>query len=281
MRFLQAALSVLAACAIPLAVLADEAPPLHALLVQARTHGCSGHAGTTAPLRWSPALVQAARRMAAGEAALQAAAHAGYRATRVFHASMNGYRSANDVVAAVAQHYCHALTDPNFIDAGAHRDGNKWVLVMAAPFRLPELADPSAVAARVLALTNDARAHPRRCGDQKFEAAAPLRANALLEQAAALHARDMAAHAYIEHVGRDGSTPAQRVTRMGYRWRNTGENVAAGQPSAEHVVEDWLSSPGHCANIMNPAYVDMGVAYAVNMNSTAAVYWAQEFGRSR
>src|SRR5438445_1655262 len=141
MRFFTAMLPALAACAFHLGVFADEAPPpLHAMLVQARSHGCTGHAGTTAPLRWSSALAEAARRISGGEPALQAAGHAGYRATRVFHASMNGYRSANEVVAAMAQHYCNALTDANFSDAGVHRDGNKWLLVMAAPFRLPELA---------------------------------------------------------------------------------------------------------------------------------------------
>jgi uncharacterized protein YkwD len=46
------------------------------------------------------------------------------------------------------------------------------------------------------------------------------------------------------------------------------------------VVSDWLGSPGHCANIMNPAFTEMGAAYAVNpANENRTPYWTQMFGR--
>lgn len=266
------------------AAYAQDAEQSHllSLVTQARAHGCAGHAGVNAPLHWSAALAQAAPQMEKkGGAALAAAEAHGYRATRVFHADFGGYREASDVVKAMSQFYCAALTEPKFTDIGLHRNGSTWLVVMASRLEFPQLSDPRAVVAKLLELTNDARAHARRCGDRQFAPAPPVRANAQLGEAASSYAREMAQYQYLEHVGRDGSTPAQRITRMGYVWRAVGENIAAGQGTAQDVVDDWLSSPGHCANIMNPEYVDMGAAFAVNMASGPAVYWAQEFGRPR
>ena len=91
----------------------------------------------------------------------------------------------------------------------------------------------------------------------------------------------MATNDYFSHTARDGSTPAQRVTRAGYRWRMTGENIAAGQLSPEAAVAGWIKSPGHCENLMNAGYTEMGVAAAVNSASKMGLYWAQEFGTPR
>jgi uncharacterized protein YkwD len=254
-------------------------------LLAAATHwreqGCRGNAGTRAPLHWSRAVSRAAAHIAAGENALPALEHQGYRATRVFHSSVAGYRSAADVAYALSQHYCADLVDPRFTDIGLHHEGSQWTIVLAARFQLPQLAEPRMAGQRVLALVNAARSHERRCGNRPFGPAAPLRWNERLAQAAVQHAQDMASHAVLDHRGHDGSTPPQRVARTGYAWRSVGENVAAGQPSPDEVVADWLSSPGHCANIMEPAFTDMAVAFAVDMKSQPAVYWAQEFARPR
>src|SRR6185295_14755405 len=134
---------------------------------------------------------------------------------------------------------------------------------LAAPFAPPPQSAAADVAARVLALTNEARSRPRKCGNQFFEAAPPLKPNPLLERAAALHSRDMAQHSYLEHEDRGGASPADRVTRTGYPWRSVGENIASGQTSPEQVVQEWIGSPGHCANLMSPSFTEMGVAYAV------------------
>ena len=71
--------------------------------------------------------------------------------------------------------------------------------------------------------------------------------------------------------------PAQRVARAGYSWSVVGENIAAGQRDADTVVKSWLESPGHCANLMNPEYSEVGVAFATNASSAAGIYWAQVF----
>jgi uncharacterized protein YkwD len=83
----------------------------------------------------------------------------------------------------------------------------------------------------------------------------------------------------MEHTGRDGSSPAQRVTRSGYRWRATGENLASGVMTPEEVIAGWLESPDHCANLMDPAFSEMGVGFGVNPRDERGVYWALEFGR--
>ena len=65
----------------------------------------------------------------------------------------------------------------------------------------------------------------------------------------------------------------------GYAWRAYGENIAAGQTSAQAVVDGWLASPGHCANIMNASYVDMATACVASNTATYRTYWTMDLGR--
>lgn len=260
---------------------AGEEQALLALVSQARSHGCQGHAGVPVPLQGSDALARAAARMARGEGSFPAVQKEGFRATRVFQADLNGFRKASEVADTLARQYCQAIDEPQFTDFGVYHQGTRWLVVLAARLTLDELADPQAVAVKVLALTNESRAKGHRCGSRQFDPAPPLRANVRLEKAAAVHAQDMARNEYIDHVGRDGSTFSQRITRTGYPWHSAGENVAAGQRSAQDVVQDWLASPGHCANIMSRDFADMGIAFSVNPDAKGVVYWAQEFASPR
>ena len=135
--------------------------------------------------------------------------------------------------------------------------------------------------ARVLELVNAARAEPRRCGWKRFAAAPPLARSAMLESMAREHAEDMALRRRMEHAGGDGSTPAERATRIGYRWLRIAENVAAGQATPEDAVASWLESAGHCANLMDPAYTETGVGVAAataGEDGPVRTYWAQVFG---
>lgn len=135
-------------------------------------------------------------------------------------------------------------------------------------------ASTAVVQGRVLELVNEARTRGRRCGQERFAPTMPLEASTLLDEAARRHARDMARHRYFSHRGRDGSEPKQRLSRLGYRSRLTGENIAYGPESAEEVVAGWLASPGHCANIMEPRIREMGIGFAVD-DSRGAIYWVQ------
>jgi uncharacterized protein YkwD len=206
---------------------------------------------------------------------------AGYRSMRLFMMNMSGDGSPAGLARTMAAKYCKALSDPRLTEVGSFQQGASSWLVLAEPFAAPPPSAAAAVAARVLALTNDARSRARKCGTRSFEAAPPLTANPLLERAAAVHAQDMARHSYLEHQGRDGSSAADRVTRTGYRWGSVGENVASGQTSPEQVVQEWIGSPGHCATLMSPSFTEMGVAYAVDNNSASGIYWTEVFGRPR
>lgn len=133
-------------------------------------------------------------------------------------------------------------------------------------------------AARVLALTNAARAQSQTCGATVFPAVGALSYNAQLEQAAQGHAADMAAKNYFSHTSQDGRDFSVRITATGYKWYTIGENIAAGQTTPESVVAGWLKSEGHCRNIMNASFKELGVGYAANASSSYRTYWVQDFG---
>jgi uncharacterized protein YkwD len=246
-----------------------------------RAHGCASRPGARPLLRAESRLDQAARRLARGERLPDAMSALAYRAAASASIHIRGDVSDQAASRTLSAQFCTQLTNPAFRDLGIYRYGDELWLIIAAPFATPRLADPEWVTRRVLESTNAARAQGRRCGDQPFAPAAPLRRSQQLERAARIHSDDMAAHDYLDHVGRDGSTPADRVSRAGYRWRMVGENVAAGPLSAEEVVDGWLASPEHCANIMDPRFTEMGLSYSVNPASREGVYWTQLFAAPR
>lgn len=128
---------------------------------------------------------------------------------------------------------------------------------------------------------NQARAVARSCGSTFYKAAPPIAWNSKLFEAGAGHALDMANNNYFSHTSLDGRTFSQRITAAGYAWSTIGENIAAGQTSIEQVINGWLQSPGHCANIMNSTYTEVGVACAKNTASTYKTYWVMDLGRPR
>ena len=136
------------------------------------------------------------------------------------------------------------------------------------------------VLARVVELVNVARSQGRRCGSERFAAAPPVSVSKKLNEAASGHARDMARRKFFEHRGSDGSQPKDRVLAAGYQPRLTGENIAYGPESAEEAVAGWLNSPGHCANIMDSRFKEIGVGLA-NGRKRGQIYWVQDFGAPR
>lgn len=173
------------------------------------------------------------------------------------------------------------LTDRSFEEIGVHRSHERRWIILAAPFSAPALVDAGAVSRRVLALVNEARSRPRQCGRERYPPAAPLKLISALERAARAHADDMGKHGYLDHTGSDGSTPGTRLNRTGYQRRLVGENIAAGPATPEEAVRGWLESPGHCANIMDKRFRDMGVAHTFNPSSKHGVYWAQVLAAPR
>ncbi len=233
------------------------------------------------PLTPNLKLERAAAALAAGAALARSVPDAGYRATRTSHISITGEAREQEVLAILQRKYCAQLLDPAFTDIGVHHAGATLSIVLAAPFAPKVAESEEAVAEKTLMLANEARAVPRKCGARHYPAAPPLRWNEKLARAARSHAEDMARFSYFSHDGRDGSKPSQRSVRAGYKYRAIGENLAAGPVTAEDAVAGWIRSPGHCANLMSPAYTEMGVAFAVNKSSAMGVYWAQVFGSPR
>lgn len=256
-------------------------PPLLGALNALRNQGCVKGARAVAPLRENPALSRAAALIAGGRKLEDALKAVGYRAVRAAQITVRGAAGTAALTRAALGKSCNTALHGELTEAGFHQRGKVTWVVLAAPFSPPAAAQAGEVQARVLALVNQARAQPRRCGTESFAAAAPVQLNATLQAIAAAHAVDMARYSYFSHTGRDGSGVDDRASRAGYPWRAIGENIAAGQTQAEAAVQGWIKSPGHCANLMAPAYTEMGAAFAVNTSSSAGIYWVQVFGSPR
>jgi uncharacterized protein YkwD len=88
-----------------------------------------------------------------------------------------------------------------------------------------------------------------------------LHRNVRLDAAAADRIRDMFEYGYFDHVAPDGMEPFVWVRDRGYRYLRVGENLATGQRAAREVVEQWMGSPGHRANVLGN-FEDAGIAIA-------------------
>jgi uncharacterized protein YkwD len=104
---------------------------------------------------------------------------------------------------------------------------------------------------------------------------AALTEDGKLRQAADAHSADQATAGKISHVGTDGAELGTRVDRFGYRWRGIGENVAAGYANPAAVMQGWMNSDGHRANILNCGFKNIGVGLATKGRT---IYWTQVFG---
>ncbi len=270
----------LAVGAHPLASDGDHAPMMAALNTL-RQRGCVGSPLPAGPVRENRVLSEVARLVAEGTSLDNALKTVDYRAIRASQISIMGQGIAVSLSRGQVGDSCVTMMYPPLAEAGFHQHGSQVWIVMAAPFVLPEAARPQDVQAQILALVNDARAQPRRCGNEPFAAVPPLRLNAMLFSTASAYARELATHSYFSHTDRDGNRVDYRVSRAGYPWRSVGENLAAGQTTPEAAVQGWLNSPGHCASIMSPVFEEMGVAMAVNAKSSKGVYWVQVFGTPR
>ena len=142
------------------------------------------------------------------------------------------------------------------------------------------LALAPTMANRALQLVNEVRARGTHCGDELFGPAPAMTLSGTLADVALGHANDMAERNYFEHVDPSGHSPADRVRASGYQEQLVGENIAYGPQSVEEVVQGWLNSPGHCENIMDPRFTEMGIALAPGQ-AKRGLYWVQVFAEPR
>jgi uncharacterized protein YkwD len=183
----------------------------------------------------------------------------------------------------ILKKYCAELLSREASVIGVAREGARWQVVLT---RAPAAALAGSMEAgqELLERVNQARSRPRRCGQEEFAAAPPLRWSQTLATAAQSHSDDMANRGYFAHVDPQGRKPSDRAQEAGYRYWRVGENIAMGQRDVDEALTAWLESPGHCANIMRAQYVEMGAAYALGAGpkgSARALYWTQSFGAPR
>ena len=131
----------------------------------------------------------------------------------------------------------------------------------------------------ILEFVNRERSTGATCGDKYFQPATPLRKNKKLDDAALAHAKDMAISDYFSHTSKNGDLLENRVSKHNYSWSTIGENIAKGQKTSSQVVNAWMKSPGHCSNIMNPTFTELGVGRDDNLRKE--YIWVQVFGRGK
>lgn len=142
-----------------------------------------------------------------------------------------------------------------------------------SPQTKPSPKAPSDTIAAVVAKTNQFR---------RQNGLSDLTLNDQLTEAAQQQSVNMARQDFFDHTDKAGKKVSDRVTATGYNWVLVAENIAAGQRTAEEVVQAWIKSPGHRANMLKPDLQDIGVGYVYLGNDTGEVnfhsYWTQVFG---
>lgn len=207
-----------------------------------------------------------------GVSVYQRIAATGYAYLTVGEHLVSGPRTPAEFIA-----YClrteqarRTLHDPAFTHAalayvkGGRSGDTYWTALWARPLAPGDL---SRTAAEVVDLTNRERA---RAGLR------PLAVDPALSTAAQAYSTDMAARAFYSHTSPEGSQPWDRAAAAGSRMRMIGENIACGQRSPAEVVEGWMNSPGHRANILKRDFTHIGIGFAGG--GPAGTYWTQLFG---
>jgi uncharacterized protein YkwD len=274
MRFAGVSLGLLLAAS---AVASEESQLIESINVyRSQLQRCAGQVSSELPP------LAADPRLALSGASIgnlqQAMAGAGYPMKNVQAISLSGPRDAASAMKAIQESFCQIVLDPQFVDVGVSRQDREWRIIVARPLLSARLGDWQAEGQKLLTELNAARTKPRQCGTQSFNATTPLAWNATLGSAAEAHSRSMANNNFFDHKDRDGRTPGDRAELAGYNFQQIGENIAAGQDTVRKVVDGWLASPGHCANLMNPQFNELGAAYANDPKSDAGIYWTAMFG---
>ncbi|MET1248231.1 CAP domain-containing protein [Sporolactobacillus sp. STCC-11] len=104
----------------------------------------------------------------------------------------------------------------------------------------------------------------------------PLKAdNSTLSKMARAKSQDMSDKNYFDHQSPTYGSPFDMMKKFGISYKTAGENIAAGQKTPEEVVQGWMNSPGHRANILNASFTTIGVGYV--QGGSYGSYWTQEF----
>lgn len=111
--------------------------------------------------------------------------------------------------------------------------------------------------------------------ERKKQGLKELVLNHTLNGIATKKAEDMRDNNYFSHQSARYGSPFEMLQRFGVKYQSAGENIAAGQKTAQDVMKDWMNSSGHRANILNENYTELGVGYVEG--GTYGTYWVQLF----
>lgn len=134
----------------------------------------------------------------------------------------------------------------------------------------------------VIKLVNRNRYVGATCGSDPMPGGlVPLESDEILRSVARLHSLDMAERDFFDHVNPDGEDPFDRIADSSFGGADPwGENIAFGAPTPEIVVDLWMESPGHCANIMLADFHVIGVGYYLDETDSSGHFWTQNFAGS-
>lgn len=224
---------------------------------------------------WHPSrlLDVAVERWAHGGVLHEAVERSGYRATAVSGLHIYGLDAPERPHLSAAN--CRVLRDRSLQDVGVYRRGDELWILLAARVAPPTPEVAKAMVRRALVLVNEAREQGHRCSGSRRPPVGTVSLSAILSKVADQHARDMAAHHYLDHVDSAGRSPADRVKLSGYAEQLVGENIAYGPLSAEEAIAGWLKSPEHCENLMDPRFKEMGIDFAEGRGAQHGLYWVQ------
>ena len=155
-----------------------------------------------------------------------------------------------------------------------------WPLCLALMVLTAAPAHSGQAEAQVLQIINQARV---------AKGCPALVTNPALTAAAQVQSKNIATKNFFGHVDKDGHRFTYRAKAQGYQYRLIGENIAAGQKTAQEVARDWLNSPPHRRNILNCNFLETGIALAYQADDRPIdgnpvplySYWTQVFGLSK
>lgn len=170
---------------------------------------------------------------------------------------------------------------PGFAAANEQQSSDETAALVADASNVPCESSLNDFRETMLAMVNTSRQSDQHCGSRFAPATTTVRWSDQLMLAAENHADDMVTVNFFDHTGSDGLGVADRVEATGYDWRAVGENIAAGQRNIAEVHQGWLDSPGHCRNIMNSLYTEIGAACIADDTTDFGTYWVVVFGDPR
>ncbi|WP_281526188.1 CAP domain-containing protein [Intestinibacter bartlettii] len=111
--------------------------------------------------------------------------------------------------------------------------------------------------------------------ERKANGLKPLTLNKELSNVANIKSRDMIEKGYFDHTSPTYGSPFDMMKKFNISYNTAGENIAMGQKTPSEVMNSWMNSSGHRANILNSTYTELGVGIQKDSNGT--IYWTQMF----